>query len=292
MNSHILVVEDNAKARIALATRLQSVGYQVTQAQDGETAIDLLESEIFDLVLTDIVMGAVDGIEVLHTARLQPYQPEVILLTGHGTLDTCIAAVREGANEYLLKPCQTEVLLASVERAIQRHASQQQVREAATTLFHVLSAQQGNVDPSASPQLASFGNPSPANMQYAQRGGTRLQVGDLIIGNSRKNVLFRGEAVRLTPIEYALARYLAEHQGEVCRCCDIVGYTHNINVSDSDAQPLLRAHIRNLRKKLDPDYIVNDRGIGYMLVYPSASDTSEFSESSDSSESADSSELS
>lgn len=258
MKPRILVVEDDATSRITLAHLLQHAGYDVTQAADGEAAIDILEKEPFDVVVTDIVMGTVDGIEVLHTARLQPGAPRVILLTGHGTLDTAVIAVRAGAHDYLLKPASKENLLDSVARAVQAQRDDESLRKAATMIKHIFDRRQPD-EPGGKAEAA------PVHTAGAQ---PPLQLGDLVIGATRHEVLFKGQPVALTPIEYALLRFLAETPGETRTYQEIVLCTHGFEADDGDAQMLVRQHIRNLRKKLDPRYLMNDRGMGYRLITP------------------------
>jgi len=269
MKPHILVVEDDDKARAKLAYRLEYAGYQVTQAASGEAALGFLEQETFQVVLTDMVMGSVDGIEVLSTARRMPSRPAVILLTGHGSLETCIRALRTGAYDYLLKPCAPEQLLACVEGAVQRQAAEQHLQQAAAVLSGAAGtstpAETGPVPPRRAGRSAHLSPHLPH-----QRPEQVLRVGQLVVGSTRHEVTFGGEPVHLTPIEYALVFYLAERPEQVCHCSDIVQYTHGVITSDAEAQELLRTHLRNLRKKLSPSYLVNERGAGYALVDPDA----------------------
>lgn len=256
--AHILVVEDDATTRYSFVQRLRYAGYQVSEAPDGETALDLLEAHPFDVVITDIIMGAVDGMEVLHTARLGPAAPEVILLTGHGSFDTAVQAVREGAYDYLVKPCSGEHLLACVARAVQRHRSEQQVREAAQTLLTALYGETAAALPLQADTAPTQDKPPPV----------AITVGDLVVGGSRTTVTFQGQAVRLTPIEFRLLRYLAEHAGQVCYSRDIVRTTHGFTLDDTEAQALVKPHIYHLRRKINPDYLLTERAIGYRLVNP------------------------
>lgn len=269
MSIRILVVEDDLNTRTKLAYVLQQAGYLVTQAPDGETALDILKAETFTVVLTDIVMGDVDGVAVLHAARSCSCRPQVILLTGQGSLETCMAAVHEGASEYLLKPCPTEQLITSVERAVERHEAERKVREAATTLLATLTASDQRELPPDLPPLSPFPphSPFPTDLPPPDR---IISVGDLSIGSSRRQVHFRGQRIPVTPVEYALLSYLARCPGQVCRYADIVRHTHNLDTSDADAQMLLGQHIRNLRKKLDPTCIETVRGIGYLMVSPTS----------------------
>lgn len=260
MKSHILFVEDDHKARRLLTNRLLHAGYEVMQASDGEMALDLLEMQTFDVVLTDIVMGDVSGIEVMHTARMQPHPPEVIVLTGHGSLDTAIAAVRDGAYDYLLKPCSAETLLVRIENALQRRQQAQKIRDAANTMMTAL---QG-LSTQEKEKIAFAQGGSSAPLQSDKK---LLQIGPLTIGITRHDVLLHSEIVHVTPIEFLLLRYLAEHLGQFRTSREIIRHTHGMEMPYTEAQKLLRSHIRNLRKKLGHAFIANNHG-SYMLVSP------------------------
>lgn len=283
MKPAILIVEDDTTTRVMLSRWLEHSGYHVTEAPDGETAFDLLEKGAFDVIVTDIVLGTIDGIEVLYTARLQPYQPEVILLTGYGSLDTCIAAVRAGAYDYLQKPCDEEELLRRIEGALQRRKTEQQRRmveqrliETATLVSDIY--QQSSSESHQRVPLASSSPRTEEPTPYAETTNYATgyshplpyHIGELSIGKTRHDVIFKGQPIRLTPIEYTLLCYLAAKKGLVCRFSEMVYKTHGLNTTDADAQPLLKPHIHNLRKKLDSSYFINDRGIGYRLVNPDA----------------------
>ncbi|MBI9076728.1 MAG: response regulator [Desulfatibacillum sp.] len=104
----ILFVDDDYYSREATARDLKSRGYQVTTAPDGETALELLAKNSFNLVITDLVMDQVDGIEVLKTAKNMHPDIMVIILTGYGDMSSAIEALRLSADDYLLKPCDPE----------------------------------------------------------------------------------------------------------------------------------------------------------------------------------------
>ncbi len=246
MTAHILVVEDDKATRTAIVSQLQYTGYHVTQASDGETALTLLETHLFDVVITDIIMYQVDGIAILQTARMQAYHPEVILLTGYGSLDTAMIALRQGAFDYLQKPCPTDQLLACVQSAIHRHASQQKMRQAVTMLS--TSSENNRINKELLP-------PS-------------IHIGALTIGPSRTEVFFHGQPIQVTPIEYAILSYLAIRKGHVCPCQDIVLHTHHLETNEEHAQRVVRSHISNLRKKFGAAYLISKRGYGYMLIDP------------------------
>lgn len=267
MVPRILLVEDDNNTRIALTYWLQQAGYRVTQASDGKMAFELMDKHTFEVVVTDIMMGDIDGIEVLQAARSKPYCPEVIILTGHGTLDTAIAAVRAGAYDYLQKPCDEDELLNRINKAVQRHQTEsqrvqaeQQVMDVAAMLSNIYGENQ-----SSTTSALSKGNIA---AQELSAPISVLRVGELIVGSTRFEVVFRGQTIHLTPIEYALLRCLAERPGIPHTYREIVQYTHHIETDDNDAQKLIKQHIFNVRKKIEATYLINDRGMGYMLINP------------------------
>jgi DNA-binding response OmpR family regulator len=255
MKQRILVVEDHPNTRTALAYQLRLAGYDVFESPDGETALEMLETNVFAVVLTDIVMGEVSGVEVLHTARIQPYHPAVILLTGHASLDSAIAAVNEGAIAYLLKPCSTDKLLASVEYAVRYYTATQKLSDAVA----MLTGQAKEVDSYG--LSLSYTSSKPSSSQVT------LVIGELSLGRTRHHVTFRGLPFNVTPIEYALLRCLAQKPGQIQSYSTIVRYTHRIEAGEQEAQALLRPHIRNLRKRLGANSIVTERGTGYALMF-------------------------
>jgi len=121
MSAKILVVDDKPNMRKLLTATLGDLG-EVTRADGGKRAIELLTATRFDIVVTDIRMPDVDGHEVLLAARRLERPPEVILTTGYGTLESAIEALRAGAFDYVKKPFDPDQLRAIVERAVAKHA--------------------------------------------------------------------------------------------------------------------------------------------------------------------------
>jgi len=115
----VLVVDDDEGHAEALAEGLEMDGYACTLAHDGGTAIEAMGSGAFDAIITDLVMKGVDGIEVLeHAARLQP-EAAVLLVTGHGSVETAVDAMRRGASDYIEKPVRLTELRTRLERALE-----------------------------------------------------------------------------------------------------------------------------------------------------------------------------
>ena len=104
-NQKILIVDDESNIRDILKDRLEATGYQVIQASDGKEGLALTESEEPDLILLDLKMPKMDGIEVLERLRKKFPEIIVIVLTGHGTIGLAVEAMKLGAFDFITKPC-------------------------------------------------------------------------------------------------------------------------------------------------------------------------------------------
>lgn len=116
----VLVVDDEQIIRELFYQVLTEQGHAVLVAKSGEEAIDMLKSQEFDVVLTDLRMESVDGIAVLRTAKRMDSTIEVIIVTGYTTLDSIVGAIREGAYDYLTKPSGLDRLTIAVEHALHK----------------------------------------------------------------------------------------------------------------------------------------------------------------------------
>jgi len=124
-----LLAEDERNLSRILETQLRKRGFDVAVAADGRAAVDALKAEEFDVALVDLVMPEVDGIGVLRKAMELDAPPEVVIVTGNGTVDTAIAAMKLGAYDYLTKPCKVQELDIVVRRAFEkRQLSQENIR--------------------------------------------------------------------------------------------------------------------------------------------------------------------
>ena len=114
----ILVVDDNPDVLKLIADILESNGYEVKTFSDGASAIKELESNDYDVVLTDLMMPDVDGMQVLRNAILKTPKTICIILTGHGTIKSSVEAIKKGAFDYITKPVSPSELLIFVEKAL------------------------------------------------------------------------------------------------------------------------------------------------------------------------------
>jgi len=115
----ILIAEDEAAVRESLAEVLRDEGYQVTTAADGSAALATLDTQDFDLVLTDLRMPGADGLAILRHAREVSPQTLVLLMTAHATVETAVEALQRGAQDYLLKPLIFEDVLHKIDHLLQ-----------------------------------------------------------------------------------------------------------------------------------------------------------------------------
>ncbi|HNT44669.1 MAG TPA: response regulator, partial [Syntrophorhabdaceae bacterium] len=118
MKTNVLVVDDDNHMRIALKESLVRAGYSVALAEDGKKAMVEIDRNIFDLVITDVKMPHLGGIDLLRAIKeTSPLMP-VILMTGYGTVKDAVQVIKEGAYDYIQKPFNTDTLYSVVQRAL------------------------------------------------------------------------------------------------------------------------------------------------------------------------------
>lgn len=115
----ILIIDDEKTIRDALREILEYEKYQVEEAPDGIKGLEIIEKEIFDVILCDIKMPQMDGIEVLEKAQKITDTP-VVMISGHGTIETAVEAIRKGAYDYIAKPLDLNRLLITLRNAIEK----------------------------------------------------------------------------------------------------------------------------------------------------------------------------
>src|SRR4051812_3647394 len=120
MRESILVVDDEAGGRGSLAGILGDEGYRVEVAESGEAALGVLESRRYDLILLDVWLPGMDGLEVLARVRTLDAEVPVVVISGHGSIETAVKAVRMGAQDFVEKPLALEKTLLVVKNALRR----------------------------------------------------------------------------------------------------------------------------------------------------------------------------
>jgi DNA-binding NtrC family response regulator len=129
----ILVVDDEPSMRMALFETLSRSGHAVTLAQSGLEAIARFKEDNFHLVITDVKMPHMDGIEVLREIKKQNSETPVVMITGYGTVENAVEAMKEGAFDYILKPFSVEVLEEIVHKALNGNLEDGKVEPECTT---------------------------------------------------------------------------------------------------------------------------------------------------------------
>ncbi len=221
----ILVVDDEPQIRRALRVALRANGYDILEAETGAEAIDGVALNRPEMVILDLALPDIDGIEV--TRRLREWtQVPIIVLSAHGDDTAKVRALDEGADDYVTKPFSVPELLARMRVAI-RHASR--------------------VNP---------------------EGDQVVRAGDVEIDLAKRVVTRAGTEVHLTPTEYGLLRYLAQHAGRVITRGQLLRAVMGPGYEDATGN--LRVYIVGLRKKLEADpsqprLLVTEPGVGYRL---------------------------
>ena len=115
--SRILLVDDEVVFTDNMTKLLTNRGYRVTAVNSGDAAIRSLEEDSFDVIVLDLKMPGMDGITTLKEIKKLGLFTQTLILTGHGSIDSALEAVRQGAYDYLTKPCEIDELVAKIEEA-------------------------------------------------------------------------------------------------------------------------------------------------------------------------------
>lgn len=121
---HLLLVDDEEDFRTTLANRLRKREYEVTQAENGCRALEAIKAMQIDVAIVDVKMPGMDGLETLREIKRLNSVIEVIMLTGHASVESGIEGMRLGAFDYLMKPCDINDLVLKIEDAFQRKLAQ------------------------------------------------------------------------------------------------------------------------------------------------------------------------
>jgi len=127
MTAHVLLVEDEVNMAKTQAKILQRKGYEVDTAGNGREALRLLDRAAFDVVITDLKMPVMDGMQLLREMNIKERGCAVIVLTGHGTIESAVEAMQRGAADYLTKPCNPDELLLKVDKLLETKRLREEV---------------------------------------------------------------------------------------------------------------------------------------------------------------------
>jgi DNA-binding response OmpR family regulator len=229
----ILVVDDDRKTVDLIALYLRHAGYSVRVAYDGPRALDLVSERVPDLLVLDLMLPRLDGLDVCRALRTgQAADVPVIMLTARTTEEDKLLGLETGADDYVTKPFSPRELVARVKAVLRRG---------------------GAGDRDADPASAF------------------VRFGELEIDAARREVRRQGEAVRLTAREFDLLMVLARAPGHAFSRQGLLERAFGFDYDGLERT--VDAHIANLRRKIEPDsatpsLIVTVQGFGYRLVPP------------------------
>ena len=230
MPQTILIAEDQSDIRDLLAMNLRSAGYEVTAVGDGIKALASQNEASSDLLILDLMMPGLDGLEVCKALRARGRGTPILMLTAKSTELDRVLGLELGADDYLTKPFSLAELLARVKALLRR-----------ADLLH---AAQAHALPGA------------------------IRNGDLEILPAKRQVHYRTEALDFTALEFDLLLHFAKHPGHVYSRSQLLtavwGYTHD------GYEHTVTTHINRLRAKLEadpmrPELILTVRGAGYKM---------------------------
>lgn len=257
--ARILIVEDEEKIARFVTLELQHEGYQVEHAADGRTAVDLAVERDYDLILLDVLLPQLNGMEVLRRIRKRKDVP-VIMVTARDAVMDKVAGLDAGADDYLTKPFAIEELFARIRVALKRsevvRAASGVGGSGAGAGMAGGTAENAAAIPPASDMAQTPASPSPAT----------LTVGSVALDPDRREVTVGGSPIALTAREFDVLALLMAHAGTVLTReriahealgYDYVGDTNNVDV-----------HIAHLRAKIEDAggarIIQTVRGVGYV----------------------------
>jgi DNA-binding response OmpR family regulator len=255
---HILVVDDELAMRESLREILELEGFQVSQAEGGEAALNILGQAAIDLMLLDLKMKGLDGLETTETAKRLSPETIIIILTAHGTLESAIGAMRHGAFDYLLKPAAVGDILASVQRGLAHRAQMMRQRDLVGLMQRAITELQ------------------PAPVALPSKSAERhLKLREIDLDLQRHLAIVRGRVLDLTLTEFRMLAYLMERPDQVIAPRELVGAVQGYHADDHEARAIVRVHIRRLRQKIEadpdqPEYVLNVRGVGYVFALEKA----------------------
>jgi len=230
-SAHILLVDDDALLRRSLVLNLEEAGYRASASATAEDALARAAQERPDLVLLDIGLPGMDGLDALRHFQSRMGVPVIFLTARRRELDE-VLGLQLGADDYITKPFDTDVLLARIKTVLRRFAHAE----------------------------------APVPVRTEERP---LVVGDLVIDTAAHSVAVAGQPVELTPLEFDLLHALVENAGHVLSVDDLL---NRVWGEEYVGQPqVVYVHIHWLRERLEEDphnprRIVTVRGVGYKLA--------------------------
>ena len=253
--ARILIVEDEEKIARFVTLELEHEGYQVEHAADGRTAVDLALERDYDLILLDVLLPQLNGMEVLRRVRKHKDVP-VIMVTARDAVMDKVAGLDAGADDYLTKPFAIEELFARIRVALKRAEAVRAASGAGGVGAGAGGAGAGAAAVPSASGSAPAAAPSPAS----------LTVGPVALDPDRREVTVGGSPIALTAREFDVLALLMAHAGTVLTreriAHEALGYEYVGDTNNVDV------HIAHLRSKIEDAggarIIQTVRGVGYV----------------------------
>jgi DNA-binding response OmpR family regulator len=246
--ARVLVVDDEESVRTALARSLTLLRYSVDVAASGHQALEMLERTPYDVMLLDMRMPGLGGIEVMQRAGRLCADLSIVVLTGHASLQSAIAAVKADAIDYLLKPASIHELATAVSKALQRRAERLRRQRLLRVLEQVLEEARRTEGPETSTGTPPASTPD----QF-------LGAGPIVLDRESGLIVVAGVgdagdlSAELTASEAKLLAYMMQHPRAALSCRELARSALGYDVTEREAQEIVRPHISRLRKKIEPD---------------------------------------
>lgn len=229
MNS-ILLIEDEANVASLIMRSLSEEGYEVSLAPDGTAGLDMAMQYPFDMIILDIMLPGINGLEVCRRIRAAGRSTPILMLTALGTTQNVVAGLDSGADDYLVKPYKLAELLARTRSMIRRGTSNGHQQETS------------------------------ANVE-------RMQIADLVLNLDDKTASRGNRKIDLTATEYRLLKYLLSNKRKLVSRMDMLENVWGINFNMNTK--VVDVYVNYLRKKIDRDFDVKlihtVIGMGYIL---------------------------
>ena len=217
----LLIVDDEPDILFTLKKSFSTKEYRVETAANGSEAIECLQRESFQLMILDLNMAPVTGLEVLKSLRRENKETVVIILTAFSTLESAIESIHLGAYDYLVKPVDIDHIRRRVVEGLKQYERN-----------HLLSLQQLN---------QSANNPE------------FLHAGDFTLDLSKRTAVVAGKALNLTTIEFKLLLCLVSAAPKPVSPEQLVKSAMGYDCLRVEAAGIIKFHIHHLRKKIEPD---------------------------------------
>lgn len=237
---HILIVDDEESVRFILERSLRNEGYLLDTAANGSEAVLKLQSQTYDLILLDLQMEPISGMEVFNVAREKDKDVVVIILTAHGSLDSSVDALRLGAFDYLFKPANPSAIRSRVRDGLDAHRKGQQRRRLVTQIdsLHQLLNELNDDD--------TVDSRSSVNDRF-------LRSGTLVVDTHHQVVAFNDETLDLTTTGYNLLLCLVRSSPVALTPRELVNCGLGYDAEKTEAREIIKWHIHKLRRKIEAD---------------------------------------